>query len=213
MTTEPTPEEMANTYADILTNIAEQIRSGQMKVTNIAQTRTSERWHGPKGWEFFSLGDISTTLTYHSPEHRKQELERREDYKKANPTALEESAPYPTIALNGIPRGVCNDYSVEEGWVQYVVPKSGNHADYGVENTPMEIRRYYGKVTIVGYSDPCKNISWEDDPLAKVYASIPKDTPLIPAETYEVVPWESIRFGNQILRTEPGYLGPICSES
>lgn len=190
MSTKPTPEEEAKMYADILTNIADQIRSGRMKVTNIAQTRTSERWYGPKGWEFFSTGDISTTLTYHDPEHRKHELERRDAYQKANPTALEENAPYPTVALNGIPRGICNDYNIEEGWVQYVVPKSGNHSDYSVEDAPMELRRYRGEVTIVGYRDPTKDVSWENDPLREIYERIPEGTPLLPAESYEVIPWE-----------------------
>jgi hypothetical protein len=205
MTIELTPED-AKTYADILTDIAERIRSGKLKVTSITQSRPCERWWGPKGWEFFKLGDITMTFVYHNPEHRKQELERREIYQKANPTAVEENAPWPVIALNGIPRGVCNAYSLEEGWVQYVVPKSGNHSDYSVEDAPMEMRRYHGKVTIVGHSDPAKNVSWENDPLREIYERIPEGTPVLPAEAYEVVPWEPMTWGKKILRSEPGYL-------
>lgn len=106
---------------------------------------------------------------------------------------LEEANPYPIIALNGIPRGICNDYSIEEGWVQYVVPKSGNHSDYSIEDAPMELRRYRGEVTIIGYGDPTKNVSWENDPLREVYECIPECTPLLPTEAYEVVPWEPVK--------------------
>lgn len=208
-----TPQEKSKICVDYLMDLIEKIKNGELLIDDFSQTRTVERWHGPDGWKFFNTGDISTTLTYHSPEQRNQELDKREAYRKANPTALEESVPYPVAALNGIPRGMCNDYNIEEGWVQYVVPKSGNYEDYSVGGAPMEMRRYYGKVTIIGYIDPAKNIPWESDPLREVYKRLPEGTPMLPIEPYEVVMWTPARWGKKILRLEPGYLGPIISNN
>lgn len=207
MPTDMTPEEEeeAKMYADILTTLAERIRTGETKVTSHRIVNPGQKWWTPGNWEFFRLEDMTMTLTYHNPEHRKKELERLEAYKKANPRALHEDAPWPVIALNDIPRGAHHDYNLEEGWVQYRVPKSGNHEDYSVADAPMELRRYYGKVTIVGYNDPA--VPFEDSPLKQVYESIPVDkwTPL-PTEAYEVIPEEPPKLFQV---TKDGVLQPL----
>jgi hypothetical protein len=95
------------------------------------------------------------------------------------------------VALNGIPRGACSDFNVEEGWVQYLTPKSGDWESVEVEpgvwaldpNIEFEMRRYYGKVEVLGYID----LDGPDDQLWKFYKDLPEDTPMRPTEKYEVV--------------------------
>lgn len=86
---------------------------------------------------------------------------------------------YPVVALNGIPRGLCHDFNVEEGWIQYRVPKSGLHKDYSNPEVELELRRYHGKVEILGYGG--------NNPTDKFYDNLPECTPLLPVEDYKVI--------------------------
>lgn len=90
------------------------------------------------------------------------------------------------VALNGISRGVCNDFNVEEGWVQYLMPK--DDAWYCRDNptNEWEMRRYYGKVEVLAYVD----LDGPNDQTMKFYNNIPEGTPLLPTERYEVRHWE-----------------------
>jgi hypothetical protein len=202
----PNHKEYSESYAQILETLAKRIRSGEVLVTGVEQSRPFEKWYDKDKWEYFNLQDLTMTLHYYDVAGRAAEQQRKEEYRKANPKALEELAPYPIIALNGIPRGACNDYSIEEGWVQYLVPLSGNQSDYCVKDAPMEMRRYYGKVTIPGYGDP--NIPWEDEnnEARKIYESLLlENMSPFPTEKYEVIPWEKPRYLSG-LRTIPAQI-------
>jgi hypothetical protein len=87
------------------------------------------------------------------------------------------------VAFNGIPRGACSDFNVEEGWIEYLTPKTGKYNDYSNPDVPLERRRYHGKVEVLTYID----LKCPDDQLMKFYENLPPATSMIPTESYEVV--------------------------
>jgi hypothetical protein len=180
---DPSNKEYQIVVADYLTGLADKIRNGEVVLTNLEQKRNYERWWNNEKWEHFCTRNNSVTLEYYDVEGRKYEMGRKELYLKANPKALENGYPAAIVSLNGVPRGLCNDFNVEEGWVQYVTPKSGNHDDYSNKEAAMEIRRYFGNVRVLGYLRE----SGPDPDLKDIYNGLEKDTPLIPTEAYEVV--------------------------
>jgi hypothetical protein len=92
------------------------------------------------------------------------------------------------VALNDIPRGICNDFNVEEGWVQYLIPTSGNYEDYSDPEAKFEMRRFYGKVEVLGYHDLEAPMETEQFKFMKYYDAIPEGTPHFPSEPYDVIP-------------------------
>lgn len=92
------------------------------------------------------------------------------------------------VALNGIPRWICHDFNVEAGWVQYLIPVTEDVDHQGVSIGPYELRRFYGKVEVLGYSNLDLPDSWETNPFSKYYDAIPESTPLYPTEPYDVMP-------------------------
>lgn len=173
-------------YAKILEELAQRIRSGEAVVTGISQSRGCERWWHQGKWEYFGLKDVTMSFSYHEPEHRLKEEERKKVYLETRPKASFEDT-WPVVALNGVPRGACYDYSVEEGWIEYLVPKSGIDEDYKDPNSELELRRYHGEVKVLGHMDPNAEA---DDTVHRLYRDLPPDTTMFPTEDFIVMPWK-----------------------
>lgn len=175
----------AETYAQILETIVKRIRSGEIVITNFSQTRDYERWWHRDKCEYFAK-DMTMSFSYHDPEYRLKEQERKKAYLESRPRASLEDT-WAVVALNGIPRGVCYDWSVEEGWVEYLVPKSGRQEDYSDPNAELELRRYHGDVKVLGHVDPHDKTN---ESLHKFYENLPPETTMFPTENYVVMPWD-----------------------
>src|SRR6185436_8718912 len=91
------------------------------------------------------------------------------------------------VTLNGIPRGVAHDFNVEEGWIQYIIPTSENCEDYSNPKAKLELRRFYGKVEVLGYYDLYASEEEERDKFTRYYESIPEGTPHFPSKPYDVI--------------------------
>ncbi len=84
---EPSEAEITEATAQLLETFAHRVRSGEMKITNFNQSRPYERWWAKDKWEYFTLQDMTFSMSYYNPRHQQSELERKDNYLKDNPEA------------------------------------------------------------------------------------------------------------------------------
>lgn len=78
---------MDNVVADLLTQLAEDIRSGKVELKHSTKKMDVERAYVNGVWDFFRTQDTLLTLVYFNKEMRQAELKKREEYMVENPTA------------------------------------------------------------------------------------------------------------------------------
>lgn len=177
-------QEHLEKFAEHLEDLAKKLRTGELILTTFTSTRDYERWYHRDKCEHFGLKDDTLTLHFYNLAFRQKEQARKEAFLKEHPSADNFEA-YVVVGLNGIPRGACYDYSVEEGWIEYLTPVSGKHEDYSNPDAELELRRYFGKVEILAHG----SVGGPNSEVIKIYDSIPSDTPWPwPGEPYTVMP-------------------------
>ncbi len=78
--------------ASLLEDLAKEVRSGTVHVSNVEQSRGYERAYNQLSGktEFFATGDMGLKLSYHNVEQRQLEKQKLSDYLKENACVLVE---------------------------------------------------------------------------------------------------------------------------
>lgn len=90
--TEEELKSFRNVLAGILEDLAKDLRTGAVHVSNVEQARGFERTYNQLTGksEFFATMDSSLKLTYHNVANRQAEKQKLADYLKENPCVVVE---------------------------------------------------------------------------------------------------------------------------